>query len=792
MNIAKTAGKDPPSDIAAKNWLSNTNFPWLLIIDNADKLEAPLDNYFPQGERGCILITTRNFELAQHGTCGDQFYHFSSLEEKEANKLFLRAADKRSPWTILIEELATHIAKALGFLPLALVHAGRAVLGGVRMEDYLASYDKHFDRLRKAKANKKPKDDNYTVIYSTYEISYQRLEEKKTQASVDAIYLLKLFSFFHRENIRFDMLSKAVKNLRDEDLAEEKVKNSTKEEEAKDATKTCFPRSATPKTLNQTLRDAIIGLHTILTKLGAKPILPDLLMWKDFPEEFDESRLRQALQVLQRISLVTFNPDMDSYSMHPVIHQWTRKRAEMSLAEQAVFCHAAATVLAQAILLPSQAGAEKDEDFRRALVAHVDHVQRCQKKLHDRIKLNQKTRGWKLLPILQPQLDRAKCLQLGKFSYVYIQCGRYKDASKLQYQVFDFLHQTFGMKHESTLRIAPLLASVLRHLDRVKEAADIQEEILEACTAMWDQDDPQVLEAASALGTTRWQQGRFLDAKALHQRALDGYMKVRGPKDTDTLNAMSRLAENHSKLLAFEEAIRLHSAAVTGLQVSRGSTHEDTLTAMNGWGTTYLERVVHRKGHPSDLDEAYQIMQELVERREAASGKEHGLTLYAIANFARVKNARGEHEEAEADFRAKLPIVEQNFGKEHIGTLYGKTYLGHVLLSRQKYDEAETLLKDVVDTHQQVRPNHPDQFVALSFLLKCYRLTGRSKDAAKVRDRIEEGLDVRYPAHRGHAWEKQLFDAWIPEDNGKISSPGMLSQFDATLPAYELVKRSTV
>ena len=56
-------------------------------------------------------------------------------------------------------------------------------------------------------------------------------------------------------------------------------------------------------------------------------------------------------------------------------------------------------------------------------------------------------------------------------------------------------------------------------------------------------------------------------------------------------------------------------------------------------------------------------MQEVILQRQEKSGKEHGLTLWAIADLARVKSARGEHGEAEADFRAGLPIVESNLAK---------------------------------------------------------------------------------------------------------------------------------
>ena len=764
--IASVAEKDPPTEIAAKNWLTNAKNPWLLIIDNADKLEEPIESYFPQGERGCILITTRNFELAQQGTCGKRYYHFSSLQEDEANELFLRAAEKPSPWTSVINQLAAAITKALGFLPLALVQAGKAILGGIKIEDFLISYEKHWDRLRNArsKGKKKPKDDTYTVIYSTYETIYQRLEERRSSEQVadDAIYILKLFSFLHRENIRMDILTQAVNNPYLQQCSDESQKKAAK------STK----RLTRPKSWTEKARDLLIELIGLLRR-GEPSILPDLLTWNDFPEAFDDSRLRAALKELQKMSLVTHDREHDSYSMHPVVHSWVRKRPEMSLAEQAVFCHASATILSNAILLPPLGLQEEDADFRRALMPHIDHVRRCQTHIREGQLHNRRERPRRTFSCVEPQLDRPLCLQLAKFSYVYVQCGRFKCASELQRRVFNFLNETFGMEHESTLRIAPLLAGVLRHLDKMDEAAELQKKVLNACIALWGEDDAQALEAASALGMTRFQQGHFTEARSLQQLAVDGYIKIRGSEHADTLNAISKLASIHTKILAFAEAIKLHNQAVSGLLEERGAGHEDTMLATNELGMTYLERVIHRQGQPDDLDKAFRVMQKVVMQRKEKSGKEHGYTLWAIANLARVKNALGKHEEAEADFRAGLPIVEQNFGDGHLGTLYGKTYFSHVLISQSKFDEAEQILIGVIDSHQRVRPNHPDQLVAFSFLLKLYDLSGRQEDAAKVRNRIQEGLD----AHRTHGrawdrekWERQLFDAWIPQEDAQPAS----------------------
>lgn len=244
------------------------------------------------------------------------------------------------------------------------------------------------------------------------------------------------------------------------------------------------------------------------------------------------------------------------------------------------------------------------------------------------MEVNQTKRRWKPMAVLRPQLDRPQCMQLAKFSYVYVQCGRLREASELQYQVFNFLHQTFGMEHESTLRIASPLAGIVPQLDRVDEAADLQEKVLKACIALWSEDDPQALEAASGLGVTRWQQGRFTDARILLQRALQGYTKIQGQDHPDTYNAMSKLAGIHTKLLAFDEAIKLHSEAVAGLQKKRGPGHEETLAATDGLGMTYLERVIHGHGQPSDLTQAQRIMTELVAQRKLKSGPSHGLTLW--------------------------------------------------------------------------------------------------------------------------------------------------------------------
>jgi hypothetical protein len=209
--IARAAKIEPPTELAAKSWLANTNSPWLLIIDNPDGLQKPIEQYFPEGEKGCILVTTRDPGLRTLGMPGRRYLHFTELKEDEANNLLLKAADEPTPCSTTVYNLATKITQKLGFLPLALVHAGKAIVTGIcRMHDYLTLYDEHWERARSVRSrrgsNIQAEDDVYAIIYSTYEIMYQGLIARKTPASEDALDLLRMFSFFHRENIRVEIL----------------------------------------------------------------------------------------------------------------------------------------------------------------------------------------------------------------------------------------------------------------------------------------------------------------------------------------------------------------------------------------------------------------------------------------------------------------------------------------------------------------------------------------------------------------------------------------------------------
>jgi hypothetical protein len=69
---------------SVKRVLANASRAWLLVFDNADDPNLPLAPYFPAGDRGDIIISTRNPECRQYSTVGSREIGRMSYEDSRA------------------------------------------------------------------------------------------------------------------------------------------------------------------------------------------------------------------------------------------------------------------------------------------------------------------------------------------------------------------------------------------------------------------------------------------------------------------------------------------------------------------------------------------------------------------------------------------------------------------------------------------------------------------------------------------------------------------------------------
>ncbi|KAJ7748320.1 P-loop containing nucleoside triphosphate hydrolase protein, partial [Mycena maculata] len=263
-NIAVTKAGSSSQD--ALRWLVSKLDDWLLFFDNADDPKINLNSFFPKCAHGNILITSRN-----PGLCVYAGSHalISDMEEPDAVHLLLTSAAQ--DFTAGNKDMAVEIVKELSCLPLAIIQAGAFIAESGALNSYLALFKQNQARL----LSKKPAqshDDYGGTVYTTWQISFAQLSEP-------AATLLQLCSFLHHQGISEKIFSYAS--------AYQFQANGLSEEE---------------------LRKPMELLSLFLSPTGA----------------WDSLRFMEVRNELRAYSLINFDMESGFFSIHPLVHSWSR------------------------------------------------------------------------------------------------------------------------------------------------------------------------------------------------------------------------------------------------------------------------------------------------------------------------------------------------------------------------------------------------------------------------------------------------------------------------------------
>ena len=735
-----------PNERAAKSWLASLDRSWLLIIDNADDPNVSLEDYIPPGERGFILITTRNPSHRSWGTLNPRYYAFETLDDDEASELLLKAAEQPSPWSQSVKSAADNIAKAIGALPLALIHAGKAILDGLcSLDNYIEVYRRSWNTIRRARSRspsiKTPHRNLNMNIYSTFEIIYIGLEHREGEDSQDAVELLKMFSFLYREKIEFEMLVAAATNPR----LEQKQRDSTSEED--------LSASKRPLSWTAWFRQWALASMGAISAAIDRPAIPAALHDVDAANPFDEDRLRNALALLVQLGLSLHNRRSDSYSVHPLVHVWVRERPSTSTAEQAVWCQAATNILARSILI--QPPADKlslDEKLRRDILPHLQHVRERQEEIRARFGVNLENRKSRLrswffpLRVNPSTFGRREALESTKFSLVYSKNGDFQMAANLQEAVRNFLCATAGLDHILTIGITRILVGTYVELSRNSDAVRLQKEALQNCRNSLGPDHPMTLKVKDTLAMILRHRAQFHEGRTTSQEVVADMTRVLGPDHEDTLIAKLNLGKILTSFFLYREALEISLDVLERMKSTLGAAHLETLGAQEDVAVAYMEVPENNPVvRQANLNKALRMINEVVQERDRKLGKEQPYTLLAFVQQARILDALGRSKEAEDILRAKLEIAIRNLGPDHNGVQLGKGFLSQTLVHQQKYAEAEKVLLDATDKSKyksSVREDgeHTDRIRYLGMLLECYEIQGKIKDAIRIGEKIHEAV----------------------------------------------------
>ncbi|KAJ7763489.1 P-loop containing nucleoside triphosphate hydrolase protein [Mycena metata] len=529
-NIARLQNAGNSSDHALE-WLVTRCEQWLLFFDNADDPRLNLNKFLPQCNHGNIIITTQNPELRVYGASSNVF----DMEEDKAVALLLKsAAQEPSPTN---KEDAVAIVKTLWHLPLAIVQAGAFIAKSGTLGRYLALYSQTHEKLLKEQSTQSYSNYEWP-IYTTCQMSFDRL-------SASATMFLQLCSFLHPEGISEDI----------------------------------FSRAADYKFLS-------LGP----SREELEQPLEFLSQFRGPRGEWDTLAFLEITNEIMTYSLATFAPGQSTFSIHPLVQQWSRRNILGD--PEPVYC------IIHSILGMSIQGIPKQhlELASLKLLPHLDAVMQFQgykapnftsnyELLYASANRHQEAKVLKISAIeRQRALKRDDDLDILSLMHspaaTYNDLGQGQEAQELEVVGAEKQRAILGEDHPHTLTAMYNLAAIYKQLGQIKRAEELEAIVMEKRRAILGEDHPQTLTAMHNLAATYKQLGQAKKAEELEVLLVEKRRDILGPDHPDTLLAMHNLAATYLNLGRFEDAARLQTEVTQKFRIILGDNHPDAVLSI--------------------------------------------------------------------------------------------------------------------------------------------------------------------------------------------------------------------
>ncbi|KAI9768501.1 MAG: hypothetical protein M1840_004911 [Geoglossum simile] len=671
LEIARICGIEG-NPMAVKQWLTNTRNLWLLIFDNADDPAMDISEFFPTSNRGCILLTTRNPACKIHATVGS--CELGGMDPDEAATLLLRAAGVKDVTAGAVQEKATLIATTLGCLALAIVQAGAYIRNGFcSIGEYCDIYSRHRERLLRHLPVQKRSDYQYSV-YTTWEVSVETIKRISSEASVNAIKLIRIFCFLHYDQITEDIFERAWAN------------SSHGGDLYKNIANKFYMRS----------QEGLAEWNPII--------------------------IREAAVLLASFSLIKIDETDRHMSMHPLVHVWARDRLSEKL--QKHFWVTASFTLAAAISLEFQLS---DYSLRRSLVSHIEScIFLCKDKpflgkhsemgrifMANRFALAFSENGRfqnamelreKALEVGQEMLGNEHPYTLSSVANLassYGDLGRNQEAMEMREKALELSRRTLGNQHPNTLKVMAGLAISYDDLGRRREAVELKEKVLEASQRTLGNEHPDTLSAKKSLAISYNDLGRKQEALRMMEIVLEVSQRTLGNEHPNTLDARNNLALSYRDIEHWKEALELMEKALEVRQRTMGSEHPDTLKAMNNLAICY--RDVGRG------QEAIELWETVVEVSQRMLGNEHPDTLSTKEYLAISYSDLGRGQEATELWETVVEVSQRMLGNEHPRTFNAMNNLAVSYRNVGRRQEAIKMMDKALEASRKILGNkHPN------------------------------------------------------------------------------------
>jgi len=577
---------------------------WLLVFDNYDKLDYRIQDFFPQGGAGSVLVTSRHAgtrELVDDDD-DDAYIELRGLGREPALDLLYNLA--RIPRSEPATEAADTILEQLGYHALAITQAAAYIkLQRIDYVSFLEDYKSRREIILKTipalseyrRKLSTSEEETALNVFTTWQLSFELLQHK-TKAHGHVIKLLTLFAFFDNQGISELLFSTYEARFAPDD-----------EDECSEESK------------------------TLLEWLGAFKV----------DGEWDTRAYGDAVNALIETSLVQSGERREDslwhVTIHPLVKDWIRLQASATSCQRNI---------TSALLLIGSAlfGTFDFErvEFKLTLSARREMVRHIQLLMADQEEFFVKDSASIAGPV---ELDLCKAWSW--CGLLIFHTGQYAPALSIMRPVMEFFDMHLGSAHWWTQYSKSHLANCLYELMKYEEALIIQRAHLEASTEASGSDHWYTLDSARFLAVilmdlNRWEEAEaslvdllsrsetilginhkttlrtcnnlalafrhrneYVKAKELFRRSYRGNFELCGLEYENTLMSLMNLAVVTGESGDYEHALEFYSQALQGYENILGPDHPDTIRCKNNSDLLFGRKEIkalRKKGKESTLE----------------------------------------------------------------------------------------------------------------------------------------------------------------------------------------------
>jgi len=634
-------GHDSKQDIrpTVKDWFEGpSSGDWVIVLDNADNeldfflnetvtCTGTVDNdglatYLPHGTKGTIIVTTRDYAVADR-LAGMNTVQKEAMDREEAIELFLQRCPRAAEHEH--DESISLLLKALQYLPHAIVQVGdclrlnRLFSPSIYLKQFNCMRVSQEHLLSKSFITDLRRDSSAETVLTTFTISFRQIQEQSPLASS----LLHIIACIDYQGIPYELLSHCGLEGSDDEFALKEALSklinfsllspvqSNKAYEMHSLVHASIQAFQSQEEMRTALEHA--------TKALAR-ILPDgkyryHAMWRTYlPHAAIVTRKANA----QSLDMATIHYLMSYYLLLAGNYPKALYSAQQS-------------VMVRIDML----GQEHPDTLRSmSILASTYHSQGRWKEAEE-LKMQVKETTKRVLGHEHP----TTLISMNNLALTYLSQGRWKEAEDLMMQVMETTKRVLGQEHPDTLASMHNLASTYQSQGRWKEAEELMMQVMETRKRVHGQEYPDILTSMNTLASTYQSQGRWKEAEELKMQVMETTKRVLGQEHPNTLTSMHHLASTYQSQERWKEAEELMMQVMETAKRVLGREHPDTLTSMHNLASTYQSQ--------GRWKEAEELMMQVMETRKRVHGQEHPDTLGSIHNLALTYLSQGRWKEAQ-------------------------------------------------------------------------------------------------------------------------------------------------